>query len=225
MDRPGERLLARMRGGDGWRTARTVVSVELTLRLAALALLVGGLGASARLRLSADRVGGAIPRSVDPGRVRIVLAVGALLFYGSMLAWIVYPPIVARATMPVSAGWRWAGLCLMAAGIGSGLWALRHLGLAATPTATVRDDAELVTSGPYRWVRHPLYSSMLLTVPGCALASANLVVLIGGSVTLAALLWRTRWEEAALLDHFGDPYREYMDRTGRIVPRVRREGP
>lgn len=198
------------------------MSVEPTLRLAASALLVGGLGGSVLLRRRADREGGAIPRSADPGRVRVVLAVGGLLFYGSMLAWIVHPPTVAWAAMPIFSGWRWTGLCLMAVGIGSGLWALRHLGLAATPTATVREDTELATSGPYRWVRHPLYSSMLLTVPGCALASANLVVLIGGSVTLAALLWRTRWEEEALLDHFGDRYRAYMDRTGRIIPPLRR---
>lgn len=116
------------------------VSVELALRLVALALLVGGLGGSARLRRRADRAGGVVPRSVDPLGVRAVLALGGLLFYGSLLAWIVYPPLMAGARMPVPTGWRWTGLCLMAAGIGSALWALRHLGLATTPTATVREE-------------------------------------------------------------------------------------
>lgn len=198
----------------------------MTIRLLALALLVGGLGWSAVLRRRADRAGGAVSRSVDPGGIRIVLGVGGLLFYGSLVAWIIHPPLVAWAGLPLSGPWQWVGLGLMAAGIGSGLWAVRHLGLAATPTGAVRADAELVTSGPYRRVRHPLYSSMLMTVPGCTLASANLLVLTGGAITLGALLWRTRWEEEELLDHFGDRYRAYMQRTGRIVPRLRRrEGP
>lgn len=72
---------------------------------------------------------------------------------------------------------------LVAAGMALALWSLWHLGPYVTPTAAVRSDAELVVSGPYRRVRHPLYSSMLLTIPGCGLVTGSLAVLGAGLAT------------------------------------------
>lgn len=195
---------------------------EAQLRLVVLILFALGFGASATLRRRADRRGGTVPRSADRKPIAVALGLAGGLFYGALAAWLLHPPLVAWAEMSISATGRWTGVLLISAGFVTGLWALRHLGRSATPTAVTREDAELVTSGPYRHVRHPLYSSMLLTIPGCALASANLLVLAAGTATFGVILVRTRHEEEELVRAFGDRYLDYMDRTGWILPRIGR---
>lgn len=198
------------------------MGTEAQLRLAVLILFTLGFGASVTLRRSADRRGGTVPRSADRKPVVVALGLAGGLFYGALAAWLLHPPLVGWAEISISATARWTGVLLISAGFVTGLWALLHLGRNTTPTAVTREDAELVTSGPYRHVRHPLYASMLLTIPGCALASANLLVLAAGTATFAVILVRTRHEEVELVRAFGDRYLEYMDRTGRILPRIGR---
>ncbi|MFW6202190.1 MAG: methyltransferase family protein [Gemmatimonadota bacterium] len=195
---------------------------DLGFRVALLAVLGAGLAVSGALRRRADRAGGEVPRSADEKPVRVALVAGAVLFYGALVAWLVHPELVGWGSVPVAEPVRWSGAVLLAAGVALALWALTHLGRNVTPTAVAREDAELVTTGPYARVRHPLYSSMLLTLPGCALLAANLVVLIGGVVTFAAILVRVRREEEELVGRFGERYVAYAERTGRVLPRLGR---
>lgn len=197
------------------------MSDDLPFRGALLVLLLGGLLASTVLRRRADRAGGRVPRSADSPGVRAALGVAGAVYYGSLLAWLVHPPLVGWAGLGLPPGFRWLGGGVAAAGIVFALLALRHLGRNVTPTAAARMDAELVTSGPYRHLRHPLYSSMILTVPGLALLSANLLVLVGGLATIGVLLVRTRREEEELEERLGRRYAEYRKRTGRFLPRFR----
>lgn len=197
------------------------MGTEAQLRLAVLILFALGFGASMTLRRRADRDGGAVPRSADRRPIAVALALAGGLFYGSLAAWLIHPPLVGWAEVAIPATARWTGVLLVSAGFATGLWALLHLGRNVTPTAAAREDAELVTSGPYRRVRHPLYASMLLTVPGCGLASANVLVLAAGAAVFAVILVRTRHEEEELVRRFGDRYLAYRERTGRILPRFR----
>lgn len=200
------------------------MSASLALRACLFLVLLVGLGGSGILRRRADRAGGEVPRSADGPWIAAGLRVAGLIFWGSVLAWLLYPAAVGWAGLPLPAAARWVGLALVGGGIALGLWALWHLGLNVTPTAVARSDAELVTDGPYRWVRHPLYTSGFLSLPGCALVTANLLVLASGAVALALVVYRTRREERELIVLFGDRYVEYRRRTGRILPRVRRAG-
>lgn len=193
-------------------------------RLALLLILMAGVIASGAMRKRADRAGGVVPRSADEPWVGLALKVGGLTVYGSLLAWILYPPVIGWASVALPDALRWLGAALMVLGVATGLWALRHLGRNVTPTAVPRPDAELVTTGPYRWVRHPLYSSGLLTLPGAALLAANPLVLVAGAATYAVLLYRTRREETELVRRFGERYVDYRARTGMILPRVGRSG-
>lgn len=192
---------------------------ELAYRIVVLSLLLVAFGLGGRLRRRADRVGSKIPRSADGPLIQGALAVSGFFYYGTLCAWIGYPPAVAWAQVPVPAALRWSGAPLAAVGISLALWALRELGRNVTPTAAPRSDASLVTSGPYRRVRHPLYSSMLLTIPGFALLARNALVLAGGVAVLLVLLLRVRREEKELFSRFGEKYRAYRDRTGALVPR------
>lgn len=194
---------------------------DFAYRLVLLIVLGAGLVVSKALRNRADESGGPVSRSLDGRWMAWALRFTGAVFYGSLFLWLLYPLLVSWAGVAVAEPWRWFGAVLLTGGVCLGLWSLWHLGRNVTPTAVAREDADLVRSGPYRWVRHPLYSSSLLTIPGCGLLSANLLVFFGGVATFGVILWRTRREEQELIARFGDQYIEYRRRTGRILPRFR----
>jgi protein-S-isoprenylcysteine O-methyltransferase Ste14 len=76
-----------------------------------------------------------------------------------------------------------------------------------------------VTHGPYRWVRHPLYSLGFVLAICITLLTGLWWMAVTMALPLAILLWRTPTEEARLIETFGDDYRQYMKRTGRFLPR------
>ena len=75
-----------------------------------------------------------------------------------------------------------------------------------------------MTHGPYRWVRHPLYSVGMLLYGSLTLLTGLWWLGVGSLIPLAVLLWRTPREEARLIEAFGEEYRVYMRRTGRFLP-------
>jgi protein-S-isoprenylcysteine O-methyltransferase Ste14 len=94
------------------------------------------------------------------------------------------------------------------------------LGRNITDTVAIRKEHTLVTHGPYRWIRHPLYSFGFLLFVGFTLLTANWFIGLTGVCALTLLALRTPIEEAKLIEQFGDAYREYMKRTGRFLPRL-----
>lgn len=137
-----------------------------------------------------------------------------------MLAWFFGPWLdFAHVGLPEWA--RWGGAAIVVAGVWY-FWRT-HVALAQnwTPLLEVREGNTLVTTGPYRLVRHPMYSSSFVIDAGFALLSANWLVattLLAGMAVLYAV--RVNDEETLMLDAFGDEYRAYMDRTGRLAPRL-----
>jgi protein-S-isoprenylcysteine O-methyltransferase Ste14 len=125
------------------------------------------------------------------------------------------------SSVPLPSWLRWLGVGLYAAAIILLEWTLRSLGTNLTDTVVTRRDHTLVTHGPYRWVRHPFYGSMALVILASALVAANWLFLVLGIVVLGLIAVRTDIEEERLLDRFGEPYREYLRRTGRFIPRRR----
>jgi protein-S-isoprenylcysteine O-methyltransferase Ste14 len=93
------------------------------------------------------------------------------------------------------------------------------LGRYFTRDVATREGQRVVESGPYRWIRHPSYTGILMTAAGFGLALGNAlalaIVLIG---VLAGLLYRVAVEERALATDLGQPYRTYMLRTRRFIP-------
>ncbi|RIL12128.1 isoprenylcysteine carboxylmethyltransferase family protein, partial [bacterium] len=77
----------------------------------------------------------------------------------------------------------------------------------------------LVTTGPYRWVRHPLYSVGVLFMLGLSTLLGSWLIPVLAIPAMAGLMLRTPAEEAGLVARFGDGYRAYMARTGRYLPR------
>ncbi len=112
------------------------------------------------------------------------------------------------------------GLALMALGIALRFYAVSVLGRFFTPVVMVGSDQHVVDTGPYRWIRHPSYTGLLVTITGVLVASTNWLTLVGILPILAGLLYRIRVEEQALEEELGEPYRSYMQRTKRLLPFV-----
>jgi protein-S-isoprenylcysteine O-methyltransferase Ste14 len=116
---------------------------------------------------------------------------------------------------------RWTGVALWAIAVALLAWTFRHLGPNLTDTVVTRRDHQLITDGPYRWVRNPFYDTAALLVGAVSLIADNWMILLSGAVVLVLLVMRTHTEEEHLIARFGDGYREYMRRTGRFLPRAR----
>jgi len=109
------------------------------------------------------------------------------------------------------------GALLFACGIALAVWARLHLGRNWGMPMTQRAEPELVTSGPYRFVRHPIYSGLLLAILGTALVD-NLLGLIVVAVLIAYFYYCGTVEERNLTATFPTAYPEYQTRTKMLVP-------
>lgn len=147
------------------------------------------------------------------------LRLTALVVFASGLAWMIYPPSMAWASLPLPLWLRWTGVAIVVLAGLLIVWTFHNLGKNLTDTVVTRKEHTLVFSGPYHWVRHPFYVAGALGVLGSGLAMANGFFLIGGAIVMGFLVARTPIEEGKLVARFGDDYRAYMQRVGRFWPR------
>ncbi|HEX9840651.1 MAG TPA: isoprenylcysteine carboxylmethyltransferase family protein [Anaerolineales bacterium] len=146
--------------------------------------------------------------------------IGAVFFLG-VLFYIVRPQVLAWAELPLPQWLQWLGVVLGVVSLPLLVWTQQALGSNFSTTLHVRQEHTLVTSGPYLYVRHPMYTALFLSMSAILLLTRNRIV---GGVPLVGLcvivLPRIQREERAMIEKFGDAYREYMKRTGRFLPRV-----
>jgi protein-S-isoprenylcysteine O-methyltransferase Ste14 len=114
---------------------------------------------------------------------------------------------------------RWAGLALVVVGIAFALWAIATLGRHYDLELEIHRDHELVRAGPYRFVRHPVYTGLALHFVGACLATGNLLLIAGTLfVAFPAFYVRARTEERLLRERFGAAYDDYAREVGMLVP-------
>ena len=137
--------------------------------------------------------------------------------------YLLFSPWMLWSQLPIPDWLRWLG-------VGVGIISLPFLTLVQhtlgkhwTVSLELQEEHKLVTSGPYRWVRHPMYTVHIVYFFTWVLVSANLLLLINYLFTTILIFARIPKEEQMLLDQFGDEYRAYMKRTGRLLPRFRRK--
>jgi protein-S-isoprenylcysteine O-methyltransferase Ste14 len=118
---------------------------------------------------------------------------------------------------------RWIGALIFLGGDLLFFWTRRSLGEAWSSAEGVAPHSSIVTAGPYRWIRHPMYAAMFLITSGMFLLSAN--PLVGLPYLVLVLYMYITWieiEEADLINRFGEPYTSYIQRSGRLFPRWRK---
>jgi protein-S-isoprenylcysteine O-methyltransferase Ste14 len=115
----------------------------------------------------------------------------------------------------------WLGLIFAMAALGLFQLTHRSLGRNWSVSLDVREDHQLVTDGIYRTIRHPMYSAFWLWAVAQALLLPNWIAGAAGLVGFGILFFgRVGREERMMMDTFGDSYREYMARTGRVIPPI-----
>jgi protein-S-isoprenylcysteine O-methyltransferase Ste14 len=182
-------------------------------------LLVMVLVGFVTVRVAYRRRGDGERRAVRPARERWLTRFMTVTVALPTAAWLGTPMLgFAQLALPELVGWLGYGAGLL--GVGLLAWAHDTLGRHFSPWLELRGDHRLVTTGPYRWVRHPIYSAGVLLILGCGAISGNLLVLGGPAAGLAVLLaLRLPDEEAMLEDQFGAQYHAWSTTTGRLLPR------
>jgi protein-S-isoprenylcysteine O-methyltransferase Ste14 len=144
-----------------------------------------------------------------------------MLGFTALLVYSIHPAWLAWSSLSLDLWVRWAGVGIALLGFALLQGAQDTLGKNWSDTPRMIQEQSLITSGPYQFIRHPIYTAFLLILGSTLLISANwLIGLAWLGMTVLEVASRIDFEENLMLEYFGDPYREYMKQTGRLLPRL-----
>lgn len=138
-----------------------------------------------------------------------------LLFGDNFSGWL------QQRVIPKNAWLEALAIALTAAGIGFAIWARFYIGENWSSAVSIKVDHQLVRTGPYAWVRHPIYSGLLMAMVGTALARREPRGLFAVVVVAIGFWIKSRMEEGFMRKTFGQDYENYCRSTGALVPRIR----
>jgi protein-S-isoprenylcysteine O-methyltransferase Ste14 len=122
--------------------------------------------------------------------------------------------------VPWSPAVEWGGVFLTAAGVAIAFWARWHLGTNWSGTVTLKEGHELIRSGPYRAIRHPIYTGILLAILGTAIDIGEIRGLVAMALIWLSFYIKARREESFLRQEFGERFDEHLKHTGMFLPRM-----
>lgn len=195
-----------------------------TFRSITAALLIGFVVHRGYYTRKVQHSAASVVEQPDPGlptQIANVLALPAML---STFLYVVKPVWLSQFALSLPTWLRWLGVGAAAGGFGLLQWAQQALGQNWSDAPRFFDGQNMVASGPYQQVRHPIYSAFLLILGSLLLITANW--LVGGLwilITSLDIAARMQVEERMMLSQFGERYQAYMDRTGRLLPRIRKQ--
>jgi|SRR5579859_2768730 len=122
--------------------------------------------------------------------------------------------------VPVDPFWLWLGVALTAAGVAIAIWARWHLGTNWSGVVTLKEGHELIRTGPYRAIRHPIYTGILLALLGTAVTIGEVRGLIAVAVAFSSFYIKAHREESFLTEEFGPAFAEHRRHTGMFLPHL-----
>jgi protein-S-isoprenylcysteine O-methyltransferase Ste14 len=129
-------------------------------------------------------------------------------------------PLLNKRFLPIADWCFWSGAAITAAGLLFSVWARLHLGKNWSQAVTVKEGHELITSGPYAVVRHPIYTGLLLGFLGSAVARGEWRGILAVALVFAALWFKLRLEEKWMRAQFGESYGAYSRKVAALVPYI-----
>jgi protein-S-isoprenylcysteine O-methyltransferase Ste14 len=147
-------------------------------------------------------------RQMLPMAATYILLFAALAHYG----------VLGTRFVPHSDALGLAGTAATLVGLGLAIWARVHLGRNWSAVVSIRVNHELIHSGPYRRIRHPIYTGMLLGLAGTAVALGEVRGILAFCIALAAFYFKARKEETYLTQEFGPSFADHVKRTGMFLP-------
>jgi protein-S-isoprenylcysteine O-methyltransferase Ste14 len=166
-------------------------------------------------RMAADRI--AIKRE-GWGHV-VVRTIRSLSLVAFLVLYAINPPWLVVLSVPFPDWLRWMGVALGIASFAIYAWSRATLGKEWSSPLQMRENHHLVTTGPYVWIRHPIYLALMVFMAGIALVTANWFLVAFLVVSIADLALRIPKEEQMMIEEFGNEYKAYMQRTGRLLPK------
>jgi protein-S-isoprenylcysteine O-methyltransferase Ste14 len=150
---------------------------------------------------------------------RLVTLVVVVLAYELLFAnWPRIRPLQERF-VPQESWIGWVGIALTFLGVAIAIWARYCLGVYWSARVTLKEDHRLIRSGPYAFVRHPIYTGMLMGTAGAALVAGEWRGILAVVLLLAAHSRKALREEGLLSKEFGEEYASYRHSTGFLFPR------
>jgi protein-S-isoprenylcysteine O-methyltransferase Ste14 len=156
------------------------------------------------------------------GRWSLLLRPVAFLFMLGLIAlYFIEPSGSAWLFLPIPLWLRVSGVLLGIAGILLLVWVHRTLGVQWSTTLQFKEEHTLITSGPYEFIRHPMYASLFLFFIGLSIVSSFWPLMALVVIFLLFFMRIMGREESMMIEEFGEEYRVYMRSTGRLLPRLR----
>jgi len=152
----------------------------------------------------------------------LVTAVVTVIGLVGLVLYLLAPPWWTWTRLPFNEWVQWIGLLAAISPIFFLIWVHRHLDRQWSIATELQEDHKLITSGPYKRIRHPMYLGLFIYTTGLILVSSDLLVLLFFAFTIWVNYKRIPEEEQMMIDEFGDEYREYMKCSGKLLPPIRR---
>ena len=149
----------------------------------------------------------------------IVRAFRSIFLIAFLVLYSVNQPWLEMLSVPFPNWLRWIGVFLGALSLALYAWSRTSLGKEWSSYLKLREKHHLVTTGPYQWIRHPIYLAMMGFLTGITLITANYFLIVVLLVSIVDLSLRIPKEEQMMIEEFGDEYKTYMQRTGRLLPK------
>ena len=153
--------------------------------------------------------------------VMILTAIITIIGIAGLILYLLSPPWWTWTAIPLGDLVKWSGIIIAIPPLLYLVWVHQHLDTQWSIALELQEDHKLITSGPYRRVRHPMYLGIFIYTLGLILISSDILVALFFGFSIWVNYRRIPSEEDMMIEEFGDEYRDYILRSGRLLPRLR----